>query len=319
MEEMKTNKVLTISIVLILLIAAAGITYTGVIARPYSAATAPGLGAASSFSALAALSASSANTTTLQGDLGLSTGVESSRTGPWIVGGSEYFGPLTLAANARTDALGAYNNLAGQGSDGTWGGNPNPAPGVWTSGSSEIFSGTLTLNGSYEDVWVFQIPASLTFDGTVVMGGDAQPCHVFWQVGVSTTIASGSSFVGNLISRENIVLVSGANISGRVISLDGYLTTDANNITMPPCNSAPAAGPSLPDNPQPEGGSTEAYVGTQTALTATVLASRAGVPSTGGAPLQGDGTLWLILGFSALCVVILFYLTRKIQRNNGSK
>jgi len=71
--------------------------------------------------------------------------------------------------------------------------------------------------------------------------------------------------------------------------------------------------------PQPESGSTEAYVGTQTALTATAIASRAGVPSTGGAPLQGDGTIWFILGFSGLSVAILFFLTRKIKRNNGSK
>ena len=313
---MKTNKVLTISIILILLVAAAGISYTGVIARPYSGATAPGLGAADGFSALAALSATSANTTTLAGNLGLSPGVESSRTGPWNVGGTEYFGPSTLAGNAQTDALGAYTNLANQGSDGAWSGTTNPNPGVWSSGSSETFTGTLTLTGGYDDVWVFQIPASLTFSGSVVMEGDAQACHVFWQVGEDTTIASGSTFVGTLISENNIVLVSGANVSGRVISLVGALTTDNNTISMPPCNSA-QAGP--PDNPQPERGSTEAFVGTQTALTATAQSSRAGVPSTGGAPLQGDGTIWFVLGFSILIVAILFYLTRKNLRNNGSK
>jgi len=313
---MRKNKVLSISIVLVLLVAAAGISYTSVVARPYSGATAPGLGAADGFSALAALSADSANTTTLGGNLGLSPGVETSRTGPWIVGGSEYFGPLTLAGNAQTDALGAYNNLAGQGSDGVWSLVTNPLPGVWTTASSATFAGTLTLNGGYDDVWVFQVGDSLTFTGSVVMSGEAQACHVFWQVGENTTIESGSSFIGTVISENDITLVSGANVSGRVISLVGALTTDNNTISMPPCNSA-QAGP--PDNPQPESGSTEAFVGTQTALTATAQASRAGVPSTGGAPLQGDGTIWLILGFTGLIVTILFYLTRKNQRNNGSK
>ncbi|EKD87816.1 MAG: hypothetical protein ACD_35C00187G0010 [uncultured bacterium] len=313
---MKTNRVLAISVILVLLVMAAGFTYTGVLARPNNAATSPGLGAAGSFSALAALSAESANTTTLGGNLGLSPGDESSRTGPWIVGGSEYFGTASLAANAQTDALGAYNNLAGQGSDGTWSLVTNPAPGVWTTASSATFAGTLTLDGGYDDVWVFQVGDSLTFSGSVVMSGNAQACNVFWQVGESTTIASGTSFIGTVISENNITLVSGANVSGRVISLVGALTTDNNTISMPPCNSA-AAGP--PDNPQPESGSTEAYVGTQTALTATAIASRAGVPSTGGAPLQGDGTIWFILGFSGLSVAILFFLTRKIKRNNGSK
>jgi hypothetical protein len=55
-------------------------------------ATAPDLGAAESFSVLAALSTSAATTTTICGDLGLSPGLESSRTGDWVVGGSEYFG-----------------------------------------------------------------------------------------------------------------------------------------------------------------------------------------------------------------------------------
>jgi len=80
------------------------------------AATVPDLGAADSFSVLGALSASSANTTTLSGNLGLSPGLAVSRTGPWVVGGSEYFGPLTLAGTAQTDALTAFNDLVGQSS-----------------------------------------------------------------------------------------------------------------------------------------------------------------------------------------------------------
>jgi hypothetical protein len=319
---MKTNKVLAISVILLLMLSAAGLVYTNVLARPMGVATAPGLGAASSFSALAALSASSANTTTLGGDLGLSPGVESSRTGPWSVGGSEYFGPTTLAGNAQTDALGAYNNLAGQSSDGTWSVATSPAPGVWTESSSATFTGTLTLNGGYDDVWVFQIPASLTFSGSVVMGGEAQACHVFWQVGEDTTIASGSSFVGTIITENNTTLVSGASVSGRVISLVGALTTDNNSITMPPCASAPSLNPTnqqsenpiatgLPDNPQPESGSTEAAMGTATA--------RAGVPSTGGAPLQGDGSVLLLTSIIGLSGVLLFFAIRKLREIFGSK
>jgi hypothetical protein len=82
-------------------------------------ATAPDLGTLSSFSVLAALSMSAAGAgTTVCVDLGLSTGLADSKTGPWTVGGSQYFGPASLAFNARADALGAFTNLAGQVSDG---------------------------------------------------------------------------------------------------------------------------------------------------------------------------------------------------------
>jgi hypothetical protein len=314
---MKTNKVLAISVIVILMLGASGLVYSNVSARPYSAATAPSLGAAGDYSILAGLSATSANSTTLGGSLGVSPGITIS--GPFTVGGSTDLGPLSNAANAQNDALAAFNNLAGQGSDGTWSLAPNPTPGVWTDASSPVFSGTLTLTGDYSDVWVFQVTSDFTFTGSVVMAGNAQPCNVFWQIGRDATITSGSSFVGTMIASRDITVVSGANVSGRILSLNGAVTTDANTITMPPCASAPAAGPSLPDNPQPESGSTEAYVGTQTALTATAVSSRAGVPSTGGAPLQGAGTLWFILGFGVLSVAILFYITRKVNRNNGPK
>jgi len=307
---MKKGKLLTISLVLVMLISAAGLSYNNVIARP-ARATSPSLGAASGFSALAAVAASSATTTTLAGNLGLSPGVETSKTGTWVVGGSEYYGPLTAAADAQSAALTAYNNLAGQGSDGSWSLASAPLPGVWTTASSATFADTLTLTGGYDDVWVFQVGASLTFSGSVVMGGDAQACHVFWQVAEDTTIASGASFIGTIISENNITLVSGANVSGRVISLNGALTTDNNLISMPPCDSAPAP----TDVPVP----TDAPAGQASVSSPEPNEiTSAGVPSTGGAPLRGDGTLWVILGFITLSGTVLYFAFQKFNRRKGS-
>jgi len=211
------------------------------------AATTVDLGTADGFSVLAALSMSAAAPgTTISGNLGLSTNTASSRTGNWRVGGMEYFGPLSLAATAHTDALGAFNNLAGQTSDGTlgaWGGAVSLVPGVWTEASDTTFTGTLTLSGGYNDVWVFQIGRDMTFSGSVVMAGNAQPCHVFWQIGRDATIASGSTFVGTLIASRDVTLVSGATINGRVISLNSSLTTDGNTISGPTCAAAPTSTP----------------------------------------------------------------------------
>jgi len=215
------------------------------IPKAYADATSPNLGNAASFSILAGLSTSAAGAvTTISGNLGLSPGLAVSRTGPWTMGGSEYFGTGGLSQNAQADALSAFNNLAGQSSNGGWGTSPwSPVPGVWTVASDTSFTGTVTLSGDYDDVWVFQVGRDMTFSGTVSLTGNAQACHVFWQIGRDTTIASGSSFVGTLIASRDVTLVSGATVNGRIISLNSSITTDGNTISGPSCASSPTATP----------------------------------------------------------------------------
>ena len=219
------------------LLASLGFAAFLLVSAPALAATAPPLGNAATFSVLADLSMSAAGAgTTVSGDLGLSTGLAGSRTGPWTVGGTEYFGPLSLAKTAHDDALIAFGNLAGQASDGTWAVSPwSPTPGVWTAASDTTFAGTITLSGGYNDVWVFQVGRDMTFSGSVIMAGNAQPCNVFWQIGRDATIASGSTFVGTLIASRDVTVVSGATVDGRIISLNSSLTTDGNTISGPIC------------------------------------------------------------------------------------
>jgi len=299
---MNKLKVLSISIILMLLLSLVGQSFD-VSARPQALGTDPGLGVAESFSVLAALSMSAAGAGTIvQQNLGLSPGLAVSRTGPWAVGGTEYFGPLTLAADAQTAALGAFNNLAGQTSDGPWGVAPwSPAPGVWTTTGSPAFSGTITLNGDYDDVWVFQISTDFTFSGAVVLAGEAQACHVYWQVGRDATIASGSSFAGTLIASRDITLVSGATVDGRVISLNGALTTDGNNIFSSPCIAPTAVPPTatasattppgVPTATTPPGGPTAPPI--------------SGLPNTGGAPIQNQAFPWGLLVIASVGVAAL--------------
>lgn len=219
------------------------------------AATAPTLGAAGTFSVLAALSMSAAGAgTVVSGDLGLSPGLAASRTGPWTVGGTEFFGPLSLAATAQTDALGAFNNLAGQVSNGGFSASVwSPVPGVYTVAADTTFAGTIMLAGSFNDVWVFQVGRDLTFSGSVVLTGDAQPCNVFWQIGRSATIGSSSAFVGTLIASADISLLSMATVNGRLISLNSSLTTDGNSISGPSCLAGPTGTatntPTITDTP----------------------------------------------------------------------
>ena len=318
-------KYLTISIILVVSLSLAGPSFN-VSASPLAVASAPPLGTASTFSVLAALSMSAAGAGTfVGGDLGLSPGLAISRTGPWTVLGTEYFGPLSLAATAQTDALGAWNNMAGQTSDGTWSLATSPVPGVWTDASSPVFSGTLTLTGTPTDVWVFQLTTDFTFSGSVVLAGGARACNVFWQIGRDATIASGSTFVGTLIAERDVTLVSGATVDGRIMSLTGSLTTDGNSITGPSCPAlAPTVTPTVTTTTPPTstvtttpGPGTPSVTptvtlgpGTPTATTTPVVLGTAtatlgpgtpsatpggptatrravsGLPNTGGAPIQ---------------------------------
>jgi uncharacterized repeat protein (TIGR01451 family) len=114
---------------------------------------------------------------------------------------------------------------------------------VWTAASDTTFTGTITLSGNYNDVWVFQVGRDMTFSGSVIMAGTAQPCNVFWQIGRSATIASGSKLVGTLIASADVTLVSGATVDGRIISLNSSLTTDGNTASGPTCVAAPTPTP----------------------------------------------------------------------------
>lgn len=339
-------------IVFVALLTVAAVPMFGVAAGPLRVATAPSLGAATSFSVLAALSMSAAGAgTTISGDLGLSPGLAVSRTGPWTVGGSEYFGTGGLSEDAQADALIAFNNLALQLTDGPWSTDPwSPAPGVWTEASDTTFAGTITLSGDYDDVWVFQVGRDMTFSGSVVMAGNAQPCNVFWQIGRDATIASGSAFIGTLIASRDIFLVSGATVDGRLISLNSSLTTDGNTITGPICVAAqptdtvePVATdttePVATDTTEPVATDTSVPVATNTSVpapaatntsvpaatvtpipvpTATVVV--VGLPSTGGAPPSSADLLWIavlaasIVGVLAAGLGVRSHRAKQIKR-----
>ncbi len=265
---MNKQKLFSITIIFVVILSLASLSFNSSAKLP--AASSPNLGAAGSFSVLAALSMSSAGAagTTVVRDLGLSPGLEVSRTGVWHVGGTEYFGPTSKAGNAQTAALAAFNNMAGQTADGTWGAQVSLVPGVWKVASDKTFTGTLTLTGTYDDVWVIQVGRDMTFSGSVALAGNAQACHVFWQIGRDVTIAGSSSFAGTLIALRDITLASGATVNGRVMSLTGALTTIGNTINGPSCASAPAA----TNTTAPVATNTTAPVATNTFLPATQTA-----------------------------------------------
>ena len=109
------------------------------------------------------------------------------------------------------------------------------APGVYGGGTLQI-TGTLTLDaqGDPNAVFIFQAASTVitasASDVSVING--AQPCNVYWQVGSSATLGTGSDFLGNVLSLTNISLQTGADVQGRLLARNGIVNTDTNTSTV---------------------------------------------------------------------------------------
>ena len=199
------------------------------------------LGTAAYFSVLAGSGITNTGTTTITADAGTySTPSETGFTGAdhvIFVNGVDHAGD-GVTQGAKIDLLTAYNNAAGQAFTATISadlGGQTLTAGVYTGAPSLGLTGTLTLDGQNNpnSVFIFQCPAStLTTASYSVVNliNGAQACNVFWQVGSSATIGTGSIFVGNILAYTSITLTTGATVNGRALALNGAVTLDTNTI-----------------------------------------------------------------------------------------
>jgi type VI secretion system secreted protein VgrG len=149
-----------------------------------------------------------------------------------------------IAAQAQDDANSAYNDLAGQTCNvdltGQDLGGMTLTPGVYCFDTSAQLTGDLILDalGNPLAVWVFQTGSTLTTASAssvaVINGGQA--VNVFWQVGSSATLGTGTRFNGNILADASITLVTGASLIGRALSLHGGVTLDTNGTPFPIAN-----------------------------------------------------------------------------------
>jgi type VI secretion system secreted protein VgrG len=64
-----------------------------------------------------------------------------------------------------------------------------------------------------------------------VLGGNSGS-GIFWNVGSSATLGTGTIFAGNILADQSITLNTGASIlCGRAIALEGAVTMDGNSIS----------------------------------------------------------------------------------------
>jgi len=221
------------------------------------AATDPGLASAGNFAVLAGTTVTNTGPSWITGLLGVAPG--SAVTGfPPGTSGVQHKGD-SVATTAQTNLTAAYTNAAAQpcsGANNFTGvnlGGKNLVPGVYCQTTAPTLTGTLTLNGA--GVYIFQIGSTLvTASGArVVLIGGAQPCDIFWQVGSSATIATSTTFIGNIMALTSIAMQTGATLNGRALARNGAVTLDTNRIIQPsgcgygvPTYVGPPAGNVLP-------------------------------------------------------------------------
>jgi hypothetical protein len=211
-----------------------------------AAATAVPLGTAGSFAVLAGAGITNTGPTTVNGDVGTFPTSTVTGAGSMTINGTNHAGD-GVTQQAKTDLVTAYNNASAQGPT-----NPIVAdlggqslsPGVYNSASSIGLTGALTLNGGGDPnaTFVFQAGSALTTASasSVVLINGAQSCNVFWQIGSSATLGTGSTFRGTVIALQSITVTTGVTVDGRVLARNGAVTLDTDTISRSNC-AAPAA------------------------------------------------------------------------------
>ena len=229
-------------------VAAAGAIALFIASQPALAETAPvGLGTAGSFAVLAGTTVTNTGPSTISGDLGVSPGTAVTGFPPGTVSNGTIHSADGVAAGAQSDLTTAYNDAAGRSPTANVpafiGAGQTLAPGVYKASSSLDVGGSLTLDagGDPNAVFIFQAPSTLVTDSAsnVILTDGAQACNVFWQVGSSATLGTGSAFTGSILALTSISVETGDTIAGRALARNGAVTLDDDTITSPTCATTP--------------------------------------------------------------------------------
>jgi len=117
-------------------------------------------------------------------------------------------------------------------------GGMNLVPGLYkfdTSTTAYITGSDLTLTGGPDDVWIFQCGRDLEVGSGihVILAGGARAKNIFWQVGTSATLGTGSTFKGTIIADQAITMNTTSTIEGRALAFTAGVAFSGNGGSLP--------------------------------------------------------------------------------------
>lgn len=217
------------------------------------------LGSAEAFVVLAKTGITATGNTDITGDLGISPAAATAITGfdlildpsgtfstSSLVTGKIYAADYTdptpaILTAAISDMETAYTDAAGRtlpdytelyAGDLT---GQTLTRGIYKWGTGVMVSaGGVTISGTADDVWIFQIAQDLTLSNgaNVYLSGGAKASNIFWQVAGQTTLGTTSVLHGIILCQTQIVMSTGATFNGRAFAQTAA-TLDANSVTDP--------------------------------------------------------------------------------------
>lgn len=271
------------------------------------AATTPDLGEAESFAILSSTYTNTVAGTTINGDLGYTTGPAVAPT----VNGTTYSPPDTKYSSAGTDQGVALTDLNSQPCDFSYApgavdlatdvttpdGVGQFTPGVYCiDGAASVGAGGITLTGS--GTYIFRMTGALTTaaNSEVTLAGGASACDVFWTPTEATTLGANSTFVGTDIDDAGITIGSTVTWTGRALSFGGTVSTDTDTITAPTCATDDDDDSSDDDSSDGDASDDDAP----------------GLPNAGIGPEGNDNNLWgIVLSAGIISALAALYLARR--------
>lgn len=301
------------------------------------------LGNSTNFAVLAGSGITNTGATTVSGTAGGDMG--SSPT-PAFTGdvtvtttGTKYLAAEAIVGGAKAALDTAYLDAAGRPSTSVIAadlGGQTLVGGVYTGASSVGLTGTLILDGANnpDSVWIFQAGSTLTTASSSVVSliNGAQACNVFWQVGSSMTLGTGSNFVGHVFAQTTITDDGGSTVNGQLLARDAAVnlnnTTIINDACVTPTptptatatpTATPTPTPTETATPPSSGGgggdtSTPTPTPTETPATERTASPSPEASTIAGGELPNTETPWVIyavLGALIAAVGVVFMLQRR--------
>lgn len=282
------------------------------------------LGTAEDFSVLAGETVTNTGDSVLANSVGVSPGSDIVGFPPGIVqppGTIEATTPV--AAQAQADSTAAYIDALGRPLNETVTSDLTGLTlvgGVYAGPSKSPLSlpGTLTLDGegNPNSVFIFQTDSTLiTGPGsTVSLINGAQACNVFWQVGSSATLDTGSTFVGNILALTTITVADSVTVQGRALAQNAEVTLINDTFTQVGCDltqvtTTTTTVAATTTTAEGEGATTT----TTTAATGTTAPAVTDLPLTG---LSSAEILMVAIGFLAIGIGVVRVSRRTTRKQN---